>query len=453
MRILSLISMLITMASAPLLAMEDSITETNEKCVSRAFTAYVSNNQHISLEDLLHDMQLKEFSNEGVTFTCVTRDIYKKNLELNSSYPRVQPTEKPEILEVSHYVKVKCLTDDGICPGIFMLDFIYKTNNIEDSSIKTSVEERIDSIVNKNINLENYSPPENKIAQIISEPQILQPTIDTLFPNKKQVVEMKSYLLKMGYDGENFNFHTFAEWYGKIFMGYKKGRKIGFNKIDQPIVFNLPHMESFGPHLPICKGFRVQLPCYYLSNPEIDAPILLKKIYEKLSITGIRLENDEDRKELIIKDGLVCNKNNEIQTFDPTVYGVDKNGNIYINGKNSMHHDEALNGEWGLCSGYMSVVDGKINFLSNNSGHYRPQGYHLYVLTKSLLNKNVFNNNSIIEHHTEIPCNTIIQKMPLEEFLSRDENELRFQWVELLQKRINEKENEFFQHIISEINK
>ncbi len=263
---------------------------------------------------------------------------------------------------------------------------------------------------------------------------------------------MKSYLLKMGYDGENFNFHTFAEWYGKTFMGYKKGSKLGFNKNDQPIVFNLPHCESFGPHLPICNGFRVQLPCYFLKHPETESVILLKKIYEELSTTGIRLENDEDRKKLIIKDGLVHNTNSEIQTFESTVYGVDKNGNIYINGKNSMHHDEALNGEWGLCSGFMSVVDGKITFMSNNSGHYRPHAYHLYVLVESLLNKDVFN-NSVIERHTEITQETIIQKMSLGEFLSVDKNELRSQWEKLVQKRINEKENEFFQHIISEINK
>lgn len=464
MKTLSLISMLIiTMASTPLLAMDLDTTETEKNHVSQAFTVYVSNNQHISLEDLLHDMQLNDFSSDGVTFTYLYKDIYKKNVESNPHYPRTIPLGAPEVAEVSNsYIKTKW-PEGGITPCLFITEFYCTINNGENinllsnkninSNEELSLKKTIKQINFNNINTNNNDfLPKQKSVSIISSPQVLQSEIDTLFPNDKQVDEMKSYMAKMGYDGENFNYHTFAKWYGKTFMRYKKGGNIGFNEKDQPIVFNLPHGESFGPHLPLLNGFRALLPCYFLYQPELDSKTLLKTIYQNLPNIALRLEDDRER--LTIKDGLVYGQSNEIQTLEGRVYGVDKKGNLYyVKGRENPHHDAALEGKDGLCSGYISVVDGKIKSISNISGHYRPHIYHLYVLVESLLSKEVLLSNSKIEYYIQSPQGDIIKKVPLEEFLSLDKNELRSQWEKMVQERINEKDYKFFQSIISEINR
>ena len=126
----------------------------------------------------------------------------------------------------------------------------------------------------------------------------------------------------------------------------------------------------------------------------------------------------QERSKTYIKNGKIYNSaNDKILSCDKfsmnldvtnldkeeltTVYILAKDGNLHV--QNDLHtgtnHSHFLKGKVGeelygygkpiACGGLINVIDGKIKFISNNSGHYMPSLDQLKLAVKYLYNQNV----------------------------------------------------------------
>lgn len=69
-------------------------------------------------------------------------------------------------------------------------------------------------------------------------------------------------------------------------------------------------------------------------------------------------------------------------------------------------HSTLAGGKPILCSGLMKVVDGKIEYMDNNSGHYKPEAANLYRAIKRL--EGLFSKGSKDSKDAKIVCLTVI---------------------------------------------
>jgi hypothetical protein len=286
----------------------------------------------------------------------------------------------------------------------------------------------------------NVTP--NKDVTIVPERQEQQFKVGTISINPSHISSIRNFIAKAGYDGLNFNFNKFSQWYCRKFMGYR-GEKIGFNSSRKPIVFSNYYGENFCSYLDILKGYYVHLPFSkgICDQIESDAENLLKEILSVLPKASVRAEA-EVRKMLTIKGDLVYNQSDEISTLNKLEYAVDTQGNIYVRGENFCHHPALLKGMYGLCLGHISIKDGKICFISNNSGHYQPHVYHLYSYIESL-NKEVFTPDCVVEFYVQTQAE---KRVSIEMFLSLNKDELSAQWEIEVKERIEK--DIFFKKVV-----
>jgi hypothetical protein len=105
---------------------------------------------------------------------------------------------------------------------------------------------------------------------------------------------------------------------------------------------------------------------------------------------------------------------------DDNIYVVDKKGNLYIakrgEGDDVRTHDEFLKGKEGnelygyskliACGGHISAQEGKVTYIDNGSGHYKPTFEQLILVVKDLHKKGVLAPDVVIENHiTQIKYN------------------------------------------------
>ncbi len=120
----------------------------------------------------------------------------------------------------------------------------------------------------------------------------------------------------------------------------------------------------------------------------IGAPPLYESNTEKCKITIINgLLNFEDKL-------LTTESYSSFHKFrDAALYVCDPMGNIYTSTPKDiiigteMHHSVLLGGTPALCAGIIKVSDGKITYISNESGHYKPSTENLFNFLSFLKNQ------------------------------------------------------------------
>ncbi len=74
------------------------------------------------------------------------------------------------------------------------------------------------------------------------------------------------------------------------------------------------------------------------------------------------------------------------------IYVVDQYGQIFIGpnkAKNNFHHSSFLAGQPVAAAGHITILRGKITYIDNVSGHYKPTVYHFNQILNELINRNL----------------------------------------------------------------
>jgi hypothetical protein len=67
-------------------------------------------------------------------------------------------------------------------------------------------------------------------------------------------------------------------------------------------------------------------------------------------------------------------------SFGGSLYAMDTSGRLYAwrgSGSKALHHSSFLAGNFVMCAGTICFVDGKLSWISGDSGHYKPTGRQL----------------------------------------------------------------------------
>lgn len=386
----------------------------DEMHVTSAFESYVQSSK-IDAE-LFHTIQSVPFMSDGIQFTYCHQDLY--NINNKSTYPHYEPMGLPSINSVMlsptiNTMNISWLTKDSPTPGMntpFFMTFHIKKLDLEQFYILPSLSIKAQSSF-----------------------QNLNHLTSSTFP-------VKTYLLKMGYDGKNFDFPIFARWFAKSYLGYEKGNRLGFNTQGLPIIFNLMSSEAMCSYLHIFPHFytSVAYTSGFMNNDledlEDQAIDLVKQIPLTFKKEQVIPEN-RVRHKLYIKEKCIVDERGHLVTEEDVIYAIDQYKNIFIQNKDyGGHHPSLLRGKTGLCAGHISFVDGKIVFLSNNTGHYRAHTYHL-LKTIQMLDKDLFSKNCIIRCTKTLDFEDFVVDTFLVTFSSK-ENKLRDDWIIESEKRI-----------------
>ncbi|MCO4755289.1 MAG: hypothetical protein KC478_12460, partial [Bacteriovoracaceae bacterium] len=76
----------------------------------------------------------------------------------------------------------------------------------------------------------------------------------------------------------------------------------------------------------------------------------------------------------------------------PAIFVMDKKGNLYFHSNpepGRFHHSSFLAGEDVLSAGQLKVKDGRVLYIDNISGHYKPGQVHAYQGLYKLLKEGV----------------------------------------------------------------
>jgi len=105
--------------------------------------------------------------------------------------------------------------------------------------------------------------------------------------------------------------------------------------------------------------------------------------------------SQRDKTEVVVKDGLFVYKQSgqPLDTgtkLDGAIFVMDGNGRIFASTKNEVgkfHHSSFLGGEPTAMAGHMIVQNGKVLYMDNVSGHYRPDVDQLQQMRRHLGNQ------------------------------------------------------------------
>ncbi|KTC84951.1 hypothetical protein [Legionella brunensis] len=121
-----------------------------------------------------------------------------------------------------------------------------------------------------------------------------------------------------------------------------------------------------------------QEPCQYLDEKERQNYLLVGK-----------MDHNNDYKLYYKSNGKLADTSNfnGKMGLSYAAYAIDKFGRMYINEHISSHnkndknnfffHSSFLSGQAGVCFGMCVIKNGKIEFIDNRSGHYKPTTQHL----------------------------------------------------------------------------
>lgn len=129
---------------------------------------------------------------------------------------------------------------------------------------------------------------------------------------------------------------------------------------------------------------------------------MVKTIYGCLqkpeSFVNIR-QDSKLRRRLIVKDATLCSDTEKANEINQQQYAISTTWDLFVpaGGVPCGNHQNLLKGGFAWCAGHISIIDGQITFLSNNSGHYLPHAYHLYTFVEELEQKGLFAENAKLE--------------------------------------------------------
>ncbi|MDP1974968.1 MAG: hypothetical protein Q8K37_03260 [Alphaproteobacteria bacterium] len=408
-----------------------STSYSNNEKASNDLLNYI-NRSNISLKKIFHHIQLNDFYYDNYKFHYMGQNIYAQNIS-SGKYPKYTPIENPIIetvlkvkeassVKASSLVRLRWKLQDNPTPGMdadFLMDFLCEP--LKDSTINL----------------------ENNIGNTLLEDNILSTSLENKKFNNDWI---NKYISKTGYKDNCFNFDIFINWYQKKFLGFSKFN-LGFDKQNNPVVFNIHYSETYQNYLNLIKGSFVNLfftkPIY--DNIEKDTEDALREVYNLVSkIDSKYIRSIKSvRVALEVKGDLLYIKGTDnLANYENIIYAVNKEEDIFVQGLNCGHHPDLLKGKYGLCAGHVGIEKGKIKFISCGSGHYLPSTYHLFKLVKSLNDRNLFSKDVIIEYY----LNSIDIRTSLKDFLLLDEELLRISWVEEVKERI--KRYNFFTKIL-----
>lgn len=246
-------------------------------------------------------------------------------------------------------------------------------------------------------------------------------------------------------------------------MGYKRTEE-GYQSLAPiPVVFNIYSFEALNLYLNLQKGFYKSIPFSHgirFENVFDDTSRVFKQLYSFIMeknppFFNIR-RDDEVREKLLIKDGLFYNSHNEIVTnVSDRVYVANSKVDLFVCKEKGSHHPDMLKGKYGVSAGHLSIENGKITFISNNSGHYLTHSLHLYNFVQLLMEKEVLHEKANIEDAgkvEEIYDGETLRRQstkyaPAVYLETFDRETLEKEWQEELSTRIEN--NPFFKAILS----
>ena len=136
-------------------------------------------------------------------------------------------------------------------------------------------------------------------------------------------------------------------------------------------------------------------------------PISLSKIKRDQEV-GILYLNENERKnyELTIKKGVFSyqNENMPLNNTHYLLFGLDKNGQFYGKlgfewknyGRGYFGHGSFLSGGYLMAAGELYLMNGKLRYISSNSGHYLPTNRHMCIALYNLYRNGVDLSNVIL---------------------------------------------------------
>lgn len=359
--------------------------------------------------DTLHIIQAEDFDTGHYRFHYRHQESYRSNVK-SPHYPRYTPIGSIRIMETSplgqgFLLTAEWMTEDNPSPGInttFQMSFcVYPKLIIPDE---------------------------------------LPLTVWAYSPEKAL-----SFVRSLGYDGDTFSLETFSFWFRNRYLGFTKDDLGFYPQNAKPIVYN-GEAFSLVQYLDISNEYFVFLNPLLLSHlppdpAHIPDPILwlatrVKDIYSSLQQESSFISTREDsviRRLLTIGDRELRFEMSIADEIDNKIYAISPNNHFYIQGNDWCHHPDLLKGGFAWCAGHISIKKGKITFLSNNSGHYRPSLYHFYTFVKKLKSEELFEEDAELN-----ACDFSRHNFSVDNFLQNfDESFLQEQWKREINERIH----------------
>ena len=127
-------------------------------------------------------------------------------------------------------------------------------------------------------------------------------------------------------------------------------------------------------------------------------PISLKKM-ERDKDVGILYLDEEERKqyELYIKNGDFSYENTALDATHHLLFGLDNNNAFYGKlgfewkdyGRGYFGHGSFKGGGYLKAAGELIIINGKLRYITSNSGHYLPKNRHMRMALYQLLKRGV----------------------------------------------------------------
>ena len=375
----------------------------------------------------LHHIKSSVFEKNGYTYEYAYRASYLGNaLGEPSGVPQIISHQSDTIPQTTHLL-VRWLIKDNPTPGISSFEefLIIARKGIEEGS---SHSDAFPSCVD---------------LEPVTEERLIEDSARQNIWNR--------FTEKMGLTASEFCFSSFAKWFYGTYIGFLDSR-FGFDRAGMPIVFN--HMWSEGcssyldvesanfVHVALTRGIT-----RYENIAELaeDAERLTREI-ANLQKRDCSYTIDQ-RCPIVMADGVLRNGGTgDLLVLAGKPYAVDSDGQLFISMGKTPNHPYYTKGKYARCAGHISTDETeKIIKISNNSGHFQPHCFHLFMFLRNLP-ENVFHESASIEliSRAEAEGNT---KLSLGEFLSKDGGKLRDEWILRSQQLLEQKGSEFLKMI------
>ena len=103
--------------------------------------------------------------------------------------------------------------------------------------------------------------------------------------------------------------------------------------------------------------------------------------------------------QLFRKDGITPLDTNKFNGGHKFLYVISRHGKLYAGkgARHVVHHSSFLAGKDVMAAGKLATVDGKVVFLCNHSGHYRPKAQHLLQAVRYFHDLGVLSPDALID--------------------------------------------------------
>jgi hypothetical protein len=386
-----------------------------------------------SSKDTFHQIQNQDFEEGSYTFHYTYQDSYHLSI-LSPEYPRYEPIGEMKVLSIiphndKHVLIAQWPLKDNPTPGYntpFEMNFVVSSEAVVSQPAPIM------------LSLASTSAP---------NPSSIIPEVERIEEDKFSEIPYSparalKFVNAMGYDGHTLRMESFASWFCDQYLGFNK-EEVGFEQVTgKPVAYNIEvfHLVSY---LELIKDHFVSLnplkfsPTTY--EPEGWLNTMMESIYYSLQREEafLQIRHDQSVRQMltITTEGIQLGMQ-KADNISKKIYAISPQGHFYTEGKDCGHHPDLLKGGYAWCAGHISLTNGKITFLSNNSGHYQPHAYHLYTFAEELYKQGLFGEQAEVEILRRINDTSKAETLPLTLFLTTyDKQTLRKNWeIEIVQR-------------------